>query len=386
MRILNAIHSTRPEGGGPIESIVQAHLALKAGGHVVEAVSLDAPDAPWLSNMPFPIHATGPASTKYRYSPRYAPWLRAHAREYDCVIVHGIWLYPSVGVWRALRGSGMPYFVYSHGMLDPSFRTLFPLKHVAKSLLWKLAEHRVVRDAGAIFFTCEEERRLGRESFRPYAAREAIVPYCVGAPPGDPAAQRAVFLDRWPELKSKRLILFLSRIHPKKGCDALIDAFAGVAGNAPDAHLVLAGPDTIGWRKDLEVRARRAGVFDRITWTGMLAGDLKWGAFRAADVFVLPSHQENFGIAVVEALGCGTPVLISNRINIWREIAADGAGLAADPGPAATAGLLGKWLALDLAQRDSMRNNAARCFAGRFQSGPAAEHLLRTLRQYGVAG
>ena len=385
MKILNAINSTNPAGGGPIESIVQAHRALSAKGHEVEVVCLDTPGSPWLSQLPFKTHATGPVLSAYRYSPRYVPWLREHAGDYDCVIVHGIWLYPSVGVWLALRDSKTPYFVYSHGMLDPVFRSLFPLKHAAKSLLWKIAEHRVARDARAIFFTCQEEQRLAHESFKPFVAREAIVPYCVGAPPGDPDKQRKAFLARWPELDSKRILLFLSRIHPKKGCDALIRAFARIALNDPSLHLVVAGPDPVKWRQQLEAESRRLGVSDRITWTGMLTGDLKWGAFHAAEVFVLPSHQENFGIAVVEALACGLPVLISNRINIWREIEADGAGLAAGPGTDETTALLEKWLVLDLARRRTMRDNAARCFAARFKSDRAAENLLQTLREHGVA-
>jgi len=385
VRILNAINSTNPAGGGPIESIVQAHLALKDQGHEIEAVCLDAPDSPWLSQLPFRVHAAGPAATKYRYSPRYIPWLKQHAAEYDCVIVHGVWLFPSAGVWLALRGSGTPYFVYSHGMLDPSFRRLFPLKHVAKSALWKLIEHRAMEQARAVFFTCEEERRLARESFTPYRVKEAIVPYCVGMPPGDPDAQRRAFLGRWPELPSKRIILFLSRIHPKKGCDALIDAFSQMAARDPALHLVMAGPDPIRWQESLQRRARDLGIADRVTWTGMLTGDLKWGAFRAAEAFALPSHQENFGIAVVEALACAVPVLISNRINIWREIGDDGAGLVSDPGAAAFAGNLAKWLSLDLAQRQAMKHNAARCFASRFRSDQAAANLLQTLHSHGVA-
>jgi glycosyltransferase involved in cell wall biosynthesis len=141
----------------------------------------------------------------------------------------------------------------------------------------------------------------------------------------------------------------------------------------------------VKWRQQLEAESRRLGVCDRITWTGMLTGTLKWGAFHAAEVFVLPSHQENFGIAVVEALACGVPVLISNRINIWREIETDEAGLSAGPGTDETTALLEKWLLLDLARKQAMRDNAARCFAARFKSDRAAGNLLQTLREHGVA-
>ncbi len=385
MRILNAINSTNPSGGGPIESIVQACRELAPKGHRIEAVCLDRPDSPWLKDMPLRIHALGPAFSKYRYCPRYVPWLRAHAGEYDAVIVHGIWLHPSFGAWRALRTRTPPYFIYSHGMMDPALKQVFPVKNVYKSLSWRLVERRVVRDARAVFFTCEEERRLAHRSFPGLQCAEAVVPYCVGSPPGDPARQREAFLARWPELAGKRLVLFLSRIHPKKGCDALIGAFASVAAKDPSLHLVMAGPDPVGWRPTLEGQARSLGIAGRIAWPGMLSGDLKWGAFRAAEVFALPSHQENFGIAVVEALACGVPVLISNRVNIWREIEADGAGLACDPGVEPFTALLEQWLSSDATRRKAAVDQAKHCFASRFRSDQAAENLLRTLRDHGVS-
>ena len=111
----------------------------------------------------------------------------------------------------------------------------------------------------------------------------------------------------------------------------------------------------------------------------MLTGDLKWGAFHAAEVFVLPSHQENFGISVAEALACGKPVLMSNRINIWREIAEDQAGLVGDDDLPATVALLERWAALDARERAAMSVNARRCFAQRFEIARAAQSLEKTL-------
>lgn len=136
-------------------------------------------------------------------------------------------------------------------------------------------------------------------------------------PAGDSQAQRQIFLDHFPQLDNKRLLLFLSRIHVKKGCDLLIEAFAEVASD-DSLHLVIAGPDQIGWQADLQKQAKQLGIEQKITWTGMLSGDLKWGAFHATEAFLLPSHQENFGFVVAEALACEVPVLISNKVNIWQ--------------------------------------------------------------------
>jgi glycosyltransferase involved in cell wall biosynthesis len=113
-----------------------------------------------------------------------------------------------------------------------------------------------------------------------------------------------------------------------------------------------------------------------ISFTGMLSGPVKWGAFSAAEAFVLPSHQENFGIAVVEALACGTPVLISNKVNIWREIEGDGAGFVENDDLRGTANLLARWLATPPELRLGMKQNAANCFSKRFEIERATDSLL----------
>jgi glycosyltransferase involved in cell wall biosynthesis len=180
-------------------------------------------------------------------------------------------------------------------------------------------------------------------------------------------------------LHSKRLFLFLSRIHEKKGCDLLIDAFAAVAQRDPRLHLVMAGPDQTGWQKPLSARAAQLGVADRITWTGMLSGDMKWGAYRAAEAFVLPSHQENFGIVVAEALACALPVLISDKVNIWREIDGDQAGLIEADTLRGTQSLFERWLALEPEAREQMRGNALSCFTRRFEIHGAVDSLYRAI-------
>jgi len=144
-------------------------------------------------------------------------------------VVHGLWQHPGVAARRALRAAGVPYFVYPHGMLDPWFRHEYPLKHAKKCLYWWLAQHAVLRDAAAVLFTCEEERRLARESFWPYRVREAVVNYGTTLPAGVRPEQRDAFLAAFPALRGQRLLLFLGRIHEKKGCDLLIDAFAEAA-------------------------------------------------------------------------------------------------------------------------------------------------------------
>jgi len=387
MRLLNVIRSVDPVHGGPAEGLRQSVMASRLLGHSEEVVTLDAPGEACVSDFPVSTFALGPGSGNFGYAAALVPWLKANADGYDAVVVHGLWQYQSLAVWRALRGGPVPYFVYPHGMLDPWFRHAYPLKHFKKSLYWSLIERRVLRDAGAVLFTATEEARLALHTFTPCEINPAVVGYGVALAD---AARRVcvdVFFRAWPETQGRRLVLFLGRLHPKKGGDLLIDAFAKVLESQPLLHLVMAGPDDgAGTRAALQSQAARLGIAERVTFTGMLSGDLKWSALQAAEVFVLPSHQENFGIAVVEALAMGVPVLISDKVNIWREIVADDAGMAEADTPDGTTRLLSRWLAMDTQARRQMKLQAAGCYQRHFHMSAAAQRLVDTIAPHLCGG
>lgn len=382
MRLLHLIPSVDPRSGGTIEGARRLQEALASLGHHGDLVSLDSPESQHVRDYPGKVIGLGPSRKRYGYNPRLLPWLKAHAEDYDAVIVNGLWQYVGFAAWRALHGGTTPYFVYSHGMLDPWFKRRYPLKHLKKWLYWPWAEYRVLRDAAAVLFTCEEERLLARQSFWLYRCREVVSSYGTAAPKGDPAVLREAFLSAFPDLRQKRLLLFLGRLHEKKGCDLLIEAFAGSAAKAPELQLVMAGPGDEELLRRLKARAAELGIAERVTWTGMLAGDLKWGAFHACEVFCLPSHQENFGIAVAEALACARPVLISNQVNIWREVDEDHAGFIEADTLQGTVHLLERWLAATPAELESMRTAALRCFEQRFRMDHVAAKLIRIVREH----
>jgi glycosyltransferase involved in cell wall biosynthesis len=308
--------------------------------------------------------------------------LRKHARKYSAVIVRGIWQYHSFATWRALRHSNTPYVVFPHGMLDPWFKYTFPLKHAKKWMYWPWAEYRVLRDAKAVLFTSEQERVLARESFWLYRCKEIVINYGTSESLGETTTQKEAFFARYPDLRDRRLALFLGRIHPKKACDVLIEAFAAVLGKNPEWHLVISGPDQVGWQQKLIALARERRIEHAITWTGLITGDVKYGALKAAEVFVLPSHQENFGIVVAEALACGTPVLTSKKVNIWREIEQDEAGIAADDDFEGTCYLLRTWLALQDKEKRLMRQRAVQCFRDRFEIKKSAESIVNAITPF----
>jgi glycosyltransferase involved in cell wall biosynthesis len=382
VKILHVIHSVDPRGGGVIEGIRQLSAALAELGVTVEVMSLDAPDDASTRDFPLPLFALGSGQPGYGYTAKAVPWLVKHGGEYDVILVNGLWQFGGRAVWLASRKTALRYAVFPHGMLDPWFKRRYPLKHLKKWLYWPWAEYRVLRDAEAVFFTSEEERLQARQSFWLYCGHERVLGYGIAAPPGDPTAQRDLFFQRHPELIGKRIILFLGRIHEKKGCDLLLQAWAGIIPKADsNIHLVMAGPGDEAYFGCLQKLVTQLDLGPRVSWPGMLSGDLKWGAFHAAEAFILPSHQENFGVSVVEALACSVPVLISDQVNIWREIASAQAGLVESDDLPGTTRLLERWLLLSADERQRMRREASLCFEEKFHVTAIAQRLMTIISE-----
>ncbi len=380
------VRTLDPSAGGVARSVLLLSDALAQTGHEVEIVSLDLPDSAWLRAMKLKAYALGTNTSTYGYSARLLPWLREKGGRFDSVVVNGVWQYHSFAAWRRYAGSPTPYYVVPHGMLDPWFKRTYPFKHLKKWLYWPWAEYRVLRDAAAVLFTTEQERLLARESFWLYRCHEVVVNLGITTPAVDWKEAREDFYAAVPSLREKPFLLFLGRLHEKKGCEELIRAFAAFrSASAPGngVQLVLAGPcvdnNYLQHLQRLTNELFSPADAVPVLFTGMLTGNPKWGAFAAAEAFILPSHQENFGIAVVEALASGIPVLISNQVNIWREIVADGCGYAENDDLAGTRRLLERWQATPAAERVEMSARARACFAQRFEINQAVDSFLRVL-------
>ena len=364
-----------------------------------EVLTLDAPDAPFLDdNIGFTIHTLGPVSTNFGYNSRLIPWLKANRERFDGVVVHGLWQYIGWAVLRTIR-SHKPYLVFAHGMLDPYFKRAYPLKHLKKNAYWLLSEYWVLKGAKRVLFTSKDESARALKSFWPSNWNPCVVPYGASAPEIDPSSARRAFLEAFPDLSrpdstAKPFILFLGRIHAKKGCDLLLEAFYRIAHKAPDLHLVFGGPDTSstsnpgaqgdadhGLAAKLAQKAEAGGIGERVHWTGMLHDEKKWGAFFACEAFALPSHQENFGIAVAEALACGKPVLISDKVNIWQEIAHDGAAFVGPDTLDGTLHTLEEWIALTPAQKITMGALAFDCFRRHYDMRANASGIINIFTQ-----
>lgn len=249
--------------------------------------------------------------------------IRACVHEADIVHLHTMWSPLNAIAAAVCRSMGKPYVVSPHGMLDPYS---LGIKSIRKRAYLRLIEHRTIGDAAGVLFTADDERDLAVSQVGP-VPNAGVVGLGADTPIESRDALLARFRSAHPELADKRLILFLGRLHPKKRPDVVIEAMPAVRAKYPDASLLMVGGGEADYVAELRRLANRLGIADRVHFTGMLTGDDKWSTVAAASIFALPSRQENFAIAVAEALQLGVPVLITDKINIWREIVEAGAGL-----------------------------------------------------------
>ncbi|MGZ0654163.1 glycosyltransferase [Coraliomargarita sp. W4R53] len=383
MKILRVIPTINPDTGGPLEGLKRASLIMSELGIDVEVASLDTPGSfsEESDALPWPSHKHGSIKLmNYGYSNRFKNWIDKHAADYDAVIIHCMWQYHGYATSRACRKAGVPYFIYPHGMLDPWFNEAYPLKKIKKQIYWRLAEHSVLHHARAVLFTSEEECQLARQSFHPYRVQEQIPGYGTTKPDVIPSEAAATLRQSEHEWAKQPYFLFLGRIQEKKGLDLLIEAYAALRTQTPDMpNLVIAGPEQQPqYAEDLRSRFSQEGIH----WVGVVTGDLKWQTIAAAEALTLVSHQENFGLVVAEALSLGTPVLISNKVNIWREIADNNAGIVSQDTLAGAKELISKWLESSQPQRESMRLAASQTFQKHFDIRASTERLIALIHSY----
>jgi len=382
MRVLHAIDSIDPALGGPVEAI--RHFAAAAGkeGHHVEVVTLDRDISQWRSSWAVPVHAIPGAFTSYRYNRGLGKWLAENRSRFDVVVVHGLWKFHTVGVWLALRHTSTPFFVIPHGMLNPWLKQAYPIKHLKKALLWHALVHPALQASAAVLFLCEEEPVLAAQTFNLEKCRKEVVPLGIEEPRAAPQGAPGEFLAQYPELDGTPYLLFLGRICRMKGCDLLLEAFAATKDPDHGNRLVIAGPDEDGWQAELKKRAAELGIGHRVLWTGPLYGERKAEALRNASAFILPSHCETFPVAVLEALAYGKPVLITDKINIWREIDREHAGLIAPDTLAGVAEMLRSWFALSPPQKAKYGANALSCFRTHFEIAAATRAHVTVYQKY----
>ncbi len=234
--------------------------------------------------------------------------------ELDLIHNHGLWMFPNVYARQAALSHGLPLVISPHGMLEA-----WSLKHsrTKKWLAWLLYEQKNLNNATVFHATSREEvnsiRQLG------FQQPIVLIPNGIDVPKGNYQPSKEVLTKLFPALTDKRWLLFFSRLHPKKGIDNLLYVWQELAVKYSDWHLVIAGPNLINYQEKLELLVKKMNLVENVTFTGMLSGEYKACALSNADLFVLPTHSENFGIAIAESLAYGVPV-ITTKGAPWQEL------------------------------------------------------------------
>ena len=369
MKILHVIRDLSRATGGPVNALKGLAEAQAALGHEVAILAIDV-GGDNVIPVSASVHLVRARHNVCFWAPEIKELLEMLVPRSDIVHAHMVWDYPIWEASRQARRFGKPFILRPCGNLE----TWSLSQKRLKKMIYLRSFGSVVHSAAAIHYTSESERAGSVAVTRDHGS--VIIPLGV-LPEIAERVNAGNFVRRFSELHDKRIVLFLGRLHPKKRPELVIDAFSTIAGEDQRRHLVLAGPAEEAYRVSLLTRVQRKGIAERVTFTGLLGPEDVREAIAAADVFVLPSQQENFGISVVEAMAGGCPVVISDRIGIVPEILAEDAGIVCPMQPASIADALRRILDDD-ALRRRMGENGRNLVLSRYTWPRVADEVLET--------
>jgi glycosyltransferase involved in cell wall biosynthesis len=241
----------------------------------------------------------------------------------DIVHLHTLWHPINDIARRECARHSRPYVLMPHGMLDPY--SLMVKRWRKAVYLWAI-ERRNISAAKRIIFTTAEEARLAATRFLSLP-KGVVIPLGGDGPVGNAASLASVFLERFPKARGRRQLLFLGRLHVKKGLDRILTVLPSIVRAFPDVLLTVAGNGPPEFEARLKDAIKGQGLQNSVMMTGRLDGVVKWGAYASAELFLLPSRQENFAITVAEAMHIGIPVIVTHKVNTWPYVSDAGAGL-----------------------------------------------------------
>ncbi len=339
MRILHVQESLSPRYGGPSQVLTGLARAQERAGHsvVIATTNADYPRGVYrasgwdtLPGSRVGVLYGGVVFRPLKVSRSLGVFLERETRGFDLVHIHGLYRFPPTYAAYQARRHGVPYIVRPHGSLDPFLYQRSSLSLVLKRLHERLFDLPDLKGAAAIHFTAEAERE--KAALVPATTPSFVVPNGVEWDRFAELPERGRLRARW-QLGEAPVVLFLGRLHPKKGLEILIDAFSRVRGEGSRAQLVIAGPDNDGHGRDVIEWVRARELQGSVRFVGPLDGEDVVQAYVDADVFALPSHTENFGMTVVEAMACRLPVVVSGHVDIHPAIRSAGAGLVVGGAP-----------------------------------------------------
>lgn len=371
MRIAHVVPTVASRGGGPSRSVPALAYAQASAGHDVTVFTLEDPNggavqAPDAVSVTFLPSLTPPH--RYAYSRTLYPAL-VHARP-ELIHSHSIWNHPSFVAHRAAHTLHVPHVLSPRGMLDAWAVSQASWK---KRLAGHVIQTRVLRSASCIHALVPNEATMVRA--HNLTMPIAVVPNGVDESWLEFPRQRTPLESLLPRVRGKRVCLFLSRLHPKKGLADLLQSWATLSPRFPDWHLLVAGPAETNYDQKIGALIHRLQIQDSVTLSGSLHGDALRAAYAGADLFVLPSYSEGLSMAVLEALATGTPVALSRACNL-PEVEPTGCGLLFDPGEASLTTALSTLLAYERSALQIMGHRARDLVRNRYRWSACAAQLL----------
>jgi len=370
VKVLHVIPSLSPTQGGPSFALPLMERALAHAGveMTVATTDDDGPGAHLSVPLGQPQNGNGAARYYFRKQTEFYKcsvplwrWLARRVGEFDLVHIHALFSFASVAAARCARRCRVPYIVRPLGVLNRW--GMENRRAWLKSLSFRFVEKPLLRCAAAIHYTSEQEKTEAEAAGATH--RPFVVPLGLDLRQFESLPGPDRFLKRWPQAADRAVVLFLSRLDPKKGLDLLIDAFAAVKKKHADALLVVAGNGEESFVRALRGRVEQMGIAGDVVWTGFLEGSDKLDALAAARAFVLPSYSENFGIALVEALAAGLPCITTEGVAVSEDVRERNAGLVVRAESAALVSALDRLLS-DATLRANVGANGRRLAAERF--------------------
>lgn len=376
-KVLRITTTLDPKFGGPSVGVLESSKNLIKSGFKVDIITLDKKkfNQIKLKNLRI-INFKNYFGKNYRFSISLFFWLLKNKKNYNYFIIHGLWQFPSLLARLVLKNK---YYVYTHGQLDPFFGYNF-IKSLKKKLYWYLIEYKNLQSSISIILTSlGEKKNLEKTFVKTNELNKKIIKYGIYKKKLNYKKIKSLFLKKYPYLKTKNFYLYIGRFNEKKGCDIIIKSVNKLKKQFKTPILFVGPFDNNNYEIYIKKLVSNFKLNKLIFFSDAIFGDLKWGTISNCKAMLLASHGENFGISVVESLSVGRPVIITNKVNIYRDILMSQSGLISDNTTKSFGEKLLQFEKLNKKEIKRMSQNSIKCFKKNFELTHNDDHLSKLL-------
>lgn len=323
IKILRIIGTLNPEYGGPAKAIIDHSHALIHKGYDVSIITSDKKNSKYYKGNKIKIINLGPALGKYKLNLKLFFWLKKNRHKFKSFIVHGLWQFNTLVARLLLKKN---FYVFPHGQLDPYFKQEF-YKCLKKKIYWSLVEKKNLIYSKSLLLTSNNEKKLIKHTYvNTDGIKKKVVEYGILKQKLNIKKSENLFYTKFKKLKNIDYFIYLGRFHKKKGCEIILGVLAKLKKNKIKIKVLMAGPNN-EYKKKLIEDAYKLRIDDMIIWSDTLIHDLKWIALKKSEAMILPSHGENFGVSLVEAMSLSKPVITTTKVNISDKIFSTKSGI-----------------------------------------------------------